>query len=394
MGNVVVTLGQGNLGLAAAADDGILGLVCNGAAEGSLVLGTPFLITSLTDATNLGLTSANNPLAYKLISNFYNETIAQGVNGVQLYVMLTAPTLKINMICDKTNANGAIKLLTYANGKIKVLLCTTDDAAVATATSTSTTITNGMNADVYTAITNAQALGAQMFSQQTPIRIILGGTSFNGTASALTDQTTAANNRVATLIGDTVTGIGAAVGLLGGRVAAIPVQRKVSRVRNGALSSATAYIGTTTADQYTQAAVIAGKGYISIQTYPQKSGFFFTGDPTCTATTDDYGMLARGRVIDKAHRLAYATYINEVDDEVPVQADGTIDPIFAKYLEQQIENTINTNMTANNEISAIGASVSLNQNVLQTNKVAVVLKVLPVGYSTEIDVTLGFTSSL
>jgi len=295
----------------------------------------------------------------------------------------------VNMIADKTNANGAIKLLNFAAGKIKVLGILTDDTAVYTG-GTGLSQTHSINDDVYTAASNMQLLAAQFFAQETPFRAVIGGTSYNGTATGLTDGTTMSNNRVAILIGDTVSGNGAAVGLLLGRLAVIPVQRKISRVKTGALTNTTAYIGTVLAEQYTDTSVLNDKAFITFRTFPNKSGYYFTGDPTRTATTDDFDTVARGRVIDKAHILAYAVYVNEVDDEVPVNADGTLNAGYCKYLEQQIINQINLLMTANNEISAVDAFVDPAQNVLATNTVNVVLKITPVGYSTEINVTLGF----
>jgi len=138
--------------------------------------------------------------------------------------------------------------------------------------------------------------------------------------------------------------------------------------------------------------VLNDKAFITFRTFPNKSGFYFTGDPTCTATTDDFDTIARGRVIDKAHILAYATYVEEVDNEVQVNADGTLNAGYCKYLEQQIINQINLTMTANNEVSGVNCFIDPSQNVLATNMVNVVLKITPVGYSSEINVTLGFSN--
>ncbi len=110
------------------------------------------------------------------------------------------------------------------------------------------------------------------------------------------------------------------------------------------------------------------------------------------ATTDDYSFLARGRVIDKAHILAYTTFVQEVDDEVPVNADGTLDAGFCKWLSQQIINQINNTMTANKEISAVNCFIDPAQNILSTNELNVVLKLTPVGYATDIEINLGFAN--
>lgn len=383
--NVNITLANGQLGSVLQTNDGIAGLVLTGVSEGSITAGNPVLVTSLTDAINQGLTTNNNAFAYKHISEFYEEAAV----GAQLYVMLVPSTMKVNQIADKTNTAGAIKLLNYAAGAIRLLGIVTDDNSVYNS-SAPVNNTGGINADCYTAIANMQALATQFFLAQTPFRAVIGGTSYSGTAAALTNQTTASDNRVSVLIGDTISGNGAAVGLLLGRAASIPVQRKISRVRDGALANTTAFIGTVAAAVFADTETLFDKGYITFRVFPNKSGFYFSGDATCTATTDDYSSFARGRVIDKAQILAYATFVNEVDDEVPVNASGTVDAGYAKWLEQQITNQINLSMTANNEISAVTCFIDTNQNVLGTGQLNVVLKVTPVGYASDIEVQLGF----
>lgn len=385
--NVNITLANGALGGVIQTADGVAGAVLTGVSASPLVAGAPFLVTSLTDAETQGLVAATNPFAYRQVKEFYDEA----GDGAQLYLMLVPSTMKVKDIADKTNTSGAIKLLNFAAGKIKVLGILTDDTAVYPG-GTGLTTTAGINDDVYTAASNMQTLAQQFFDQETPFRAIIGGTSYTGTATSLTDMTTHGYNRVAILIGDTVSGAAAAIGLLLGRLAVIPVQRKVSRVKTGALTNTTAYIGSTTADKYVDTSVLNDKAFITFRTFPNKSGFYFTGDPTCTATTDDFDTIARGRVIDKAHILAYATYVEEVDNEVQVNADGTLNAGYCKYLEQQIINQINLTMTANNEVSGVNCFIDPSQNVLATNMVNVVLKITPVGYSSEINVTLGFSN--
>ncbi|MBA3830141.1 MAG: hypothetical protein H0X33_14475 [Taibaiella sp.] len=393
---VIVSLGNGNTATAIANADGIACIALTGVSENTVVQGTPFLVTTMADVNNTtvaGLTVANNAFAFNKLQNLFNELTILGITAAKLYVMLMAPTVRASQICDNTNANGMVKLLNFAGGTARLCAVCVDDVA-AEAASVTITVTNGINADIYTAESNAQALAIARFNVEQPLRIIIGATSFTGTASALTDLTTHTNNRVAILLGDVAghaTRSSSMIGIVLGRLMAIPVQRKISKVKLGAISSVTAYIANTSADQYSQASVIAGKGFITVQTVIGKSGFFFTGDPTCTATTDDYASVARGRVIDKAHVLAYATMVSEIDGEVPVNTDGTIDAGFAKYLEQQMRNVLDLNMLGNKNISlASNAFVDPAQIVNTTNKVQVVVSVKPYAYASEIDITLGY----
>jgi hypothetical protein len=390
MGSVNISLGNGNLGGTVQTNDGVVGMVLTGQIDdGGYALGTPVLLTSLSGLGEAGITAAGNPFAYRHIRDFYSEA----GSGAQLYVMLVANTLTIDMICDVTNADGAAKLVEYANGKIKVISAMTDDTAVGPPD-----IEEGINALIPDAIVKLQALCKIYFGLRKPLRGIIGATSFTGVAADLADLTARTENCVGVLLGGNYVsgdedGINeSALGLLMGRVASIPVQRKVSRVKSGALAATQAYAGDTTVEEMGgDIAVIAERGYITIMTYPNITGYFFGGDPMCVPATDDYCMLARGRVIDKAHVLAYTTFIQEVDDEVEIDADtGTMSAAYCATLESKIENVINTVMKANKEIAGVDCFIDPAQNVLSSNEVDVALSITPVGYSTTIDIVLGF----
>ena len=389
MGSVNITLVNGQLGTTLQTNDGVTGMVLTGQSEtGGYTEGTPILVTGLDSLVSQGISEDGNAFAYRQVSEFYDEA----GEGALLYLMLVPDTIRVNQMADHSNANGAKKLLDFAQGKIKLLGIMTDDVAVAAAAGSPITVTNSLNADVYTAATNMALTGSDYFSAQKPFRAIIGGTSYSGTASGLTDITAGTtNNRTAILIGDTQSDAYACLGLLLGRLASVPVMRKVSRVRTGAMSNTAAYLGTTSLETSagTQS-VIASKGFITWWTYPNVSGYFFSGDDTFSAVTDDYHFLARGRVIDKVHVLAYTTFVQEVDDEVPVNSDGTLDAGFCKWLSQQIINQVDNTMTANREISSVDCFIDPTQNILSTNQLNVVVKITPVGYASDIEITLGF----
>lgn len=390
-GSVTVTETTGNLGGTVTVEDRTCGFVTTGVSEsGGYTLGTTLLITSLADLATNGITETNNPFAYRNVKEFYDMAPI----GSKLYLMLVASTLMIDDIADVSVSGGAKKLLDYAEGKIKVLGIMTDDKYIA-ANGGTITVTNQLNADVYVAATNGKAMETQYRAAQKPFRMIIGGTSYGGTPASLTDMSTGTNNRCAILIGDTrsydSTNCGAALGLLLGKIAANPVQVKVSRVKDGALPISAVYLKATTYENSgTAAATIAGRNYITFTKYPNVQGYFFSGDPMLSASTDDYWFLARGRVIDKAHVIAYTTFVDEIDDDIPTIAGGKPAPGFVKWLEQQIINQISNTMLANNEISGVDCFIDPAQNVVSTNTLNVVLKIRPKGYLTYINVALGF----
>ncbi len=392
LGGVNVTLGNGNLGGSIQTSDGVCGLILTGVTEGGgYTLGTPVLVNSMADVATAGITLANNPFAIQKLQDFYNEL---GTSGA-LWVMLVANTVTVAAMTDNTNANTANKLRIASGGTIRILGVCADDVAVHTGGGT-ITITNGLNADVYTAAANAKVLAAAWYALVQPVRVVIGGSSYSGTASALTAENTGtSNNRVAIVVGDSqnwdATYSSACVGLVLGRLAAVPVQRKISRRKDGAVSAQAAYLKTTAiVAGASDPGTIAGKGFISLFTPPTKSGFYFTGDPTLTVSTDDYCMLARGRVIDKAYLIAYDVFDNEVDDEVPaVAGTGLIDPGFAASLQTKIEDAINENMTSLGNCDGVTAFIDPSQNVVSTNTVNVALTIDAVGYASTINILLG-----
>jgi hypothetical protein len=389
-GSVTVTEANGQLGGTVTVEDRVVGMVLTGTADDTYTLGTAILITALTDLATNNITETNNPFAYRQVKEFYDMAPI----GSKLYLMLVADTLMIDDIADVSNANGAKKLLDFAEGKIKVLGIMTDDKTIVAEGGT-VTVTNQLNADVYVAATNGKAMETQYRAAQKPFRMIIGGTSYGGTPASVTDMSSGTNNRVAILIGDTraydSTNCAAALGLLLGKVAANPVQVKISRVKDGALPISAVYLKATTYENAgTAAATLAGRGYITFTKYPNKQGYFFSGDPMLVANTDDYAFLARARVIDKARVIAYTTFVDEVDDDIPTVTGGKPAPGFAKWLEQQIINQVTNTMLAADEISAVDCFIDREQNVISTNTLNVVLKIRPKGYLTYINVSLGF----
>lgn len=181
------------------------------------------------------------------------------------------------------------------------------------------------------------------------------------------------------------------VGMLLGWLSTLPVQRKIARVKSGAPTSAPVFVaGTQLSISTAYSDVLNTKGYITYRKFSGKQGFYFVDDPTATAATDDLNTIARNRIVDKATRIAYAVYVEEIQDEIEVDAvTGRIAPAKARYYEVIINNAINAAMTNQGEINSVDTEIDLNQNVIVTNKLAVKLRLVPDAYATNIEVDLG-----
>ncbi|MFD0997683.1 DUF2586 family protein [Ohtaekwangia kribbensis] len=389
---VSITLLNNQLGQRDASEDGVAGLLMTGIATGSIALGETKLIKSLQEAVDLGLTASydttNTTNVYKTISDFYKEG-----DGPELYINIVAKTTLMAAMVNTSN-NILKKLLNDAEGRIRIcgVVRVPDGAYVAT-------YTNQVDADVITAIPLAQALADEFAAAFKPVRIILDGRDFQGNTTSLGDLKTMSNNRVSVcLVTDVASSKNASVGLVLGRLAGLPVQRKISRVKDGQVGGtvgiAGAYLTNQSAkiDTLTTVAqdAVHDKGYISMMKYASKTGYFFTGDPTATSASDDYNSIARGRVIDKAITIVNEVYTEELEDDLDVDENGRIAAGVIKDYQSKIKKAIDAAMTTEDEISSCRVVIDPKQNVLSTNKLIVQLFIIPKFYSTEIAVTIGF----
>lgn len=180
------------------------------------------------------------------------------------------------------------------------------------------------------------------------------------------------------------------MGLLLGRRSKIRVQRNIGRVKDGALAIASSEFetGNKVEDAMLSIEKAHDKKYIALRSYVGKTGYYFTDDPL--ATTGDYGNDTDRAVADKAASICYKTYVNEINNDVAIDPDGSIASTEAKELQATIENAINRIMTANDEISYVKVFVDDTQNIVSTNKIEISLAIGKKGYLKEIIVKLGF----
>jgi len=383
--NVNITIANGQLGRVAATDDGVAGLLLSGTATVDLALSAPVQLFSFKQLTDLGVTLVNNPLAYKDAKAFYD----QAGEGAELWLMLVSDAVLFADICDETEAY-AKKLLDAASGRIRILGInripvggyTPDD-------------TECVDADVFDGMANLETMAGHYGEAYKPFRALLPGLAFTiGKISVLRDLKGGNDNHVAIVLGsDTEDSV--AIGLTLGRLAANPVQRNIARVKDGDVGLTAAYFpdGTPTADLEANWDSVHDKGYIFFRRIYGKSGFFFTDDPTATADTDDFSAIARGRVIDKALVIAYQTFVEELNEEIPVKPDtGMVAPALIAAWKTNIEQALGINMTAKKEIVKAECYIDPNQNVLSTDTIYATISILPVGYAKFIEITLGLSN--
>ena len=390
---------NGLLGTAPESQDGLLMLVVIGATavSSTFELGKPYRIQQPADLAALGVTATNNARLAELVDQFYGEA----EEATPVYVLGLANTYTMTTACD------------YLDGPLTAIIQGLKGALrgviVAEETNATPTVTEGLDPDVFTALPKAQALAEYAASHfYSPIFVVLEGRAYAG-ASSLKDLSSQAYNRVAVFIGDTKTALDgttvvsskdAAVGVLAGRIASVPVQRNIGRVASGPLSVESFYLGASLVDNVmADVETIYGKGYITPRIFYSVDGYFFTDDRMACKATDDYAHLTARRTVDKAARIAYLTLLQKLLDEIEVNTDGTMQAPVLKSWQADVENAVNQQMTAGGELSVVDGSgcacyIDPTQNVLSTSKVEATLRVRPFGYARDIIVNLGFLTNI
>lgn len=366
--------------------DKVVGILLTGySVVDKVQLNTAYQIFSLKDAENIGITAGGvNDFAYNQLVELYNE----GGQGAEVWLMLVSDATTYTVMFD-VNEDYATKLLDEAAGAIRVL------GGVKKSIGTEES-EDGLDADVHTAVVKAQALATFYATKFMPIRVLISGNNFTGVVADLKDYKTANNNRVLCLLSNTGGGKVASIGLALGRLARTPVQRNLGRVADGPVEPIAAYFTNNAKVETLQSAwdAIYNKGYTFLRSFVNKSGYFFTDDKTLTEDVDDFNSLARGLTMDKAVILCYITLVENLLDEIEVNADGKIHPAIVKSWQAQVEDVLQARMIAESNLSNASCYIDENQNILSTGKMNVVVRLQPVGYASEIEVNIGFTTSI
>lgn len=400
--NVKITQSNGNLGILPQSEDSISGIVVSGVAvAGKFALGDlqgPF--TSIEEVQAVGIDAAydatNTTLAFKHINDFFS--IAP--RGTKLYVMVAAKTVLLSTICDKASVWVKKMLDQATQGRPRIVIVTrVPDGAY------TPTYATQLEVDINTAIANAQALVADFQSQYIYPRVIIEAMNWQGDVAATRNLrasgSTPAANRVAVVLGNDNTFVNtlavndvrkkyAYAGLVGGKLASVPVHRNIGRTLDGPTAIITAGFSNGAAfNSLTQAQLdtLSDKGFIFTRSFEGQAGFYFNYDHTAAVETDDYNNLRYGRVIDKASLLAYVTYTQRLNDEILVdETTGKMQPSVIKSLEGEVEKSIRLNM--GESISSVDAYIDADQNILSTNTINVELSIVPKGNASTFKVTL------
>ncbi|MDE6493008.1 MAG: DUF2586 family protein [Bacteroidales bacterium] len=382
---VNIVLGNGGLGRVSASDDGIAGLILGGTAvEGLLELDKHYQLSSTKDLATLGVTSENNPLVDHEVRSFY----AQAGEGAELHLMVVSTATLLADMVDSGAESPLSKLIEAAAGRIKMVgvnRLLPDEYQADT--------TQGIDKDAILAADKAQKTAENYAGKIMPFRIFLPAPEWTGEVGSF-QPSGSSYNRVAMVLaseGKLENQYPAAIGMVLGRAAKAEPQQDLGRVKFGSLAAEGYFTdGSPFLDKQGLADSLNDAGFIFFLNYPSKNGCYLNGCPMACAATDDYAVLNNGRIMDKAMRIAYDTYITEIMDNVKVGDDGKLPSGVCSSFEAMIENAVASLMDG--QISSFSAYVNPEQNILSTSTLNIECAIVPLGVLKVINVLLSFSN--
>lgn len=381
--NVHIQLGQGNMGRVTPSVDGVVGLVLTGAAVAEkLELNKPYVLSSTRDLVTLGIEAETNPLLDKEIKAFY----AVAGEGAELHLIVTAAATTMAQMCAPEATSPLTRLVEAAAGRIKVVGVNKLAPDVYEADTE-----QGVDKDAIQAM-QAAHLSAESFAGRIyPFRVLMAAPAWTGKTDKLFKPAEASCNRVAMVLASDDKGRSAAVAQVLGRIASIEPQQSIGYVSLGQLTAQGWFTdGSTMAEKAGLGDLLHDAGYIFYRSFPTRNGCYLNGAPMCAPVTNDYATLELGRIIDKATVIVYSTYIGEIQGNIRVAEDGTIDPGVCKSYEAMIENAVANSLQG--QISGFQSYIDPVQNILSTGNLAISCQITPLGVSSHINVELSLSN--
>lgn len=327
-----------------------------------------------------GVSGITNEHLYRQVREYYDA-----VGGRQeLWIMTVADTVTMAQALNKDTSDHAPLLLSRAGGRIRLLaVCRKPPAGY-----------NGgadyLDADVPAALTQARLLVTAQQDGLNFFRVLIEGRVQNPASTTYFEPQATANGCAGVVLGGSLADGSASVGTILGRACRYGAHIKLGKVANGPLPLTSAYVGNKALADMSNLSYLHGLGYISFMEHPGKSGYYAGIDRM--ASTDDYRLLAYGRLVDKAATIAAAVYIDSLESEVELEEGGKIASQEVAYLRAIVSQQIQALM--GDQISSHQVLIDEDQNIVNTGKLQVQLRIQPLGYASFIEVTVGLTASV
>jgi hypothetical protein len=341
---------------------------------------SPLVVYGLSHAEQHGIDSVHEPHLHWALKEFYTQL----GGSMPLYVLGVPNSWSMEKVVDRTNDEGLKGLLSFAGGAITLAGVMRDPY--------SPSLGSGfLDSDVEAAVLKSKALLMEQQEKNQPLRLLIEGRISDEDSPMVFSPKEAGNGFCGVVLGESDTMSRASVGLALGRACQYPAHVKLGNGQNGPLYPANMYIGTKRVDQLENAEQLHDKGYITFMKRPGSGGYYFGRDYMCAQ--DDYYILAHGRIMDKAQRIAAAAAVPYLETDVRLDADGSINDIDAKAIEDTIQQALATGLGG--QVSRIRVFVDPAQmEPVRASSLRVSISIQPLGYLTYITITIGLASTI
>ncbi len=410
-----VTITKGAVGSNTTQDDtSVSGFLFTGPeVEDVLEHGKAYTLYSVDDAEDLGITESydeeNSVRMYRQIYEFYRKA----GDNTELYILVAPQTTTMSELVQY-DGDYAPLLVAKAKGEIRQL-----GVSINPDSDYEVVMLDGLNSEVVSAISKAQALGDWCFENHRPLHILLEGRDYGGTASVALNLREIENveaTDVSVVIGqdydyaDGLDEIGqtfADVGTALGDVAYMAVNECIGEVETmnltdsglGSWESAGLSSHQNIEDVEDDLQTLDTKGYIFGVSYTGVSGFRWNDDHVCVEEVEDAqgnlneSSIAYSRTLKEATRVLYKALIVKVKTVQPVDSDTGLLPVgVIKYFEGLGNTALST---LSDVLSGYETTVDPDSNLLTGDKsLDVSFVIVPYGKVGEINGTINLKSSI
>jgi hypothetical protein len=179
------------------------------------------------------------------------------------------------------------------------------------------------------------------------------------------------------------------------REVVIPPQRHAGRVKDGALSQIVVDPANDPGDGFVYHderinSTLDGARFTSFRTRVGKPGFFVVNPNLMSGTGSVFTILPLGLVMDVACAIVHQIGQSEVNDDIRLNASGTIFENNARTIETEITNALTSQMPPASMSSNPIVSVDRTNNVRTTSNVNIAVTIYSRGYILQETITIGF----
>jgi hypothetical protein len=178
----------------------------------------------------------------------------------------------------------------------------------------------------------------------------------------------------------------------------IPPQRHAGRGKDGPLSQIVVNPTTDPTDGFVYhderiTSGLTAARFCAAKTRVKTTGGFYVDQPNLMAPSGStVFLLPLGDVLDIACDIAAEVAVQDIDEDVRLNTNGTIYEADARTIESDFDDALSAQMVAANMVSSASAAVDRTANIEATNNVPINVAVQSRGYLLKETITVGFNT--